>query len=406
MDVAEIRSKVNKLHWFQGFELVPGVMTPGVSIMSERVSYFQIPQDLTGKRVLDIGCNDGYFTFLAESRGATVVAIDAWPRDGFFLAQEVLGSKAEFHHMSVYDIHPDVLGTFDIVFFFGVYYHLKHPLLAMERVAGVTRDYAIVESEIMDLPHPRNAGFSRFYEHDELVRGDPSNWWVPNIPCLIQTTRAAGFPRVEFVGRYGNRGLVRAHKGPRTAGKKLDENIVVAVDASYSGPQANGTIQAWGWALDQVEPQDGIEQVWIFLDNLDDPASELGQARYNLVQDDPISYIGPRYGNVGFQGTFDARGIRPGRHDLLALAVGKTGWNYRPVSLTIGPVQTQPEPDASSHASAVVNESHPSAPETDERLAAYDAEIARLRTLVDGYERGRFMRLMRWLHNSRKKVGL
>ncbi len=406
MNTEEIQSKVNKIHWFQGFELVPGVMTSGISPMSERAPHFAIPEDLSGKRVLDVGCSDGYFTFLAESRGASVVSIDAWPREGFFVAHEVLQSEAEFHHMSVYDVHPDTLGTFDIVFFFGVYYHLKNPILALERLARVTREYAIVESEIMDLPHPRDAAFSRFYEHDDLA-DDPTNWWVPNIPCLLQTVRAGGFPRVEFVSRYDNRGIVRAYKGPRTTGKKLDEDIVVALNASYSGGQANRTIQVQGWALHQLEPEDGIDHVWIYLDNLDDPASELGEATYGLEQDDPISYIGPRYGRVGFQGRFDAPDMQRGKHTLMALAVGKTGWNYRRFPITIGQTQTpQKGPLAGPRASESPVESYQATPGLDEMLVGYRAEIAHLRKLVDGYERGRFMRLMRWVHSQRKKVGL
>jgi len=210
MDKQEIQARINEIQWFHNYEIVPGIMSGGSSDMLERGRYFEIPQDLSGKRVLDIGCADGYFTFLAESRGASVVSIDSWPRQGYFLAHELRGSKVEFHQMSVYDIDPDKLGQFDIVFFFGVYYHLKNPILALERIASVTKEYAIVESEVMKPLTATGTTESKFYEQDEL-NGDPTNYWVPSVPAFIQTIRSAGFPRAELVTVYHKRrGVVKA----------------------------------------------------------------------------------------------------------------------------------------------------------------------------------------------------
>lgn len=383
IDPTEIRTRVSQIQWFHNYELVPGVMTNGSSPMLERAPYFQIPQDLRGKRVLDIGCADGYFTFLAESRGASVVAIDSWPRQGFFLAHEVLGSKAEFHHMNIYDLGPDTLGMFDIVFFFGVYYHLKNPILALERIASMTREYAIIESEIMNLakfqqvwngyrqtPTPGGRqglwdlvrrrvraknkglmpgsdgmrvllerldapGISRFYEHDELAN-DPTNWWVPSVSCLVQTIRAAGFPRAELVACYEpSRGIVRAHKGPRTAGKILTEDLFIVIDSPTANLQVRGTVLISGWALSQLEPKGGIEHVRVYLDNLDDPTSELGEAEYGSWRADLTTHFGEKYGASGFQFTWNTVGVTRGRHTLHVLVEGKRGWHYRSVPITI-----------------------------------------------------------------------
>ena len=152
MDREEIQAQASKFLWFHNYELIPGVMTNGAKPIKEEelAVLFQIPQDLRGKRVLDIGCADGYYTFLAEERGASVVAIDALPSQGFFLAHHVCGSKAEFHQMDIYDLQLDTFGAFDVVFFMGVYYHLKNPILALERVASVARELVIIESHIMD----------------------------------------------------------------------------------------------------------------------------------------------------------------------------------------------------------------------------------------------------------------
>ena len=335
IDPTEIRTRVSQIQWFHNYELVPGMMTNGSSPMLERAPYFQIPQDLSGKRVLDIGCADGYFTFLAESRGASVVAIDSWPRQGFFLAHEVLDSKAEFHHTNVYDLHPDTLGMFDIVFFFGVYYHLKNPLLALERVASVTQEYAIIESQIMNPRHPEGEGLARFYEHEELMN-DPTNWWVPNVPCLLQTVRAAGFPRAELVACYEpSRGIVRAHKGPRTAGKMLTEDLFIVIDSPTVNSQVCGTVLISGWALSQLEPKGGIEHVRVYFDNLDDPTSELGEAEYGSWRADLTTHFGEKYGASGFQFTWNTVGVTRGRHTLHVLVEGKRGWHYRSVPITI-----------------------------------------------------------------------
>ncbi len=360
MNKEEIRSRVSQIQWFHNYEVVPGVMTNGVSPMLERGDYFEIPQDLSGKRVLDIGCADGYFTFLAESRGAEVVSIDAWPRQGFFLAHEIRGSRAEFHQLNVYDLQPDTLGMFDIVFFFGVYYHLKNPILALERIASVTREYAIVESHIMGQTQPAkrskfaifrqifqgkrkdncsvdfdDEGLSRFYEHDELGN-DPTNWWTPNVPCLLQTVRAAGFPRVELVTCYdGNRAIVRAYKGPRTVGKALTEDFFIAIDIPRPNAEITGPVQISGFALSQLDPEVGIDRLTIYLDNLDEPGAELGQAEYGRWRTDLTPHFGDRYGSSGFQFTWDASKIAPGKHMLYILAEGKRGWYYRAVPVVV-----------------------------------------------------------------------
>ena len=92
-----------------------------------------LPHDLRGKTVLDIGCNGGFFSLEMKRRGADrVLAIDF---DEDYLAQarfaaEVEELDIEFRRMSVYDVAA--LGErFDIVFFIGVFYHLRHPLLAL-----------------------------------------------------------------------------------------------------------------------------------------------------------------------------------------------------------------------------------------------------------------------------------
>ena len=115
----------------------------------ERLDVLQIPRDLSGRSVLDVGAWDGFFSFEAERRGAArVVAADcfAWQgenwsdKSGFELARRALNSGVEDVDIDVMDLGPHQVGTFDLVLFLGVLYHMRHPLLALERLASVTRD--------------------------------------------------------------------------------------------------------------------------------------------------------------------------------------------------------------------------------------------------------------------------
>jgi tRNA (mo5U34)-methyltransferase len=170
-----------------------------------------LPADLSGRSVLDIGCNAGFYAIEMKKRGAyRVVGIDS---DEAYLAQarfaaEVKGLDIEFRRLSVYDVAA--LGeTFDLVIFMGVFYHLRHPLLALDlihrhaardlllfqsmqrgspEIEAVGRDYRFEEWEIFDRP-----GFPRMHFIEHRYAGDPTNWWIPNRACTEAMLRSAGF---------------------------------------------------------------------------------------------------------------------------------------------------------------------------------------------------------------------
>lgn len=172
-------------------------------MINDIIPLCNIPSHLEEKRVLDIGALDGGLSFELEKRGAAeVVAIDLWQetgREGFDLACETLKSKVKGIQMDVMDVSPDNLGTFDLVFMFGVLYHLRHPLLALEKVRSVCRDLLILETHIdlLDCSKPAAA----FYAGDELCH-DPTNWWGPNIPCVKAWLASAGFSSAEVVANW------------------------------------------------------------------------------------------------------------------------------------------------------------------------------------------------------------
>jgi len=404
MSLKEIKQLINETHWFHKFEVLPGVTTDGSSDMLERVQYFPIPEDLRGKRVLDIGCADGFFTFLAEERGAEVVAVDAWPRPGFFAAHQIRQSKAEFYHISVEEISPEKLGMFDIVFFFGVYYHLKNPIQAIENIARLTTDYALIESAMLPDYTSKWGAISQFHEHDQY-NNDATNWWVPNELALIQTIRSAGFPLVEFVCRYHNtRGIVRAVKGPLAAGKMLTEDIAIEIDTPVARAEINGPTQISGWAYSQRQSQEGFSDIIFYLDKLDDPTAIIGKAKFGEQRDDLIPHLTEGQGAVGFRYDWDPSDVPDGDHTLYILIEGTRGWNYRRVPVIVNQFDSyqsdQTETSQRDHL-ALLNQTllH-----YEQTLQAQQVEITRLQSLVNGYEQGHVMRLMRWFNSLRKRL--
>lgn len=177
----------------------------------ERVREFPIPERLDGKRVLDIGTWDGFFAFEMERRGAEVVAIDSTEVENFSIARELLGSRAEYRVQDVCELSRERNGVFDIVLFMGVLYHLKHPLLALERVCEVTRELAIVESFVTNEALSGEPPVLQFYETNELL-GQIDNWCGPNLECLIAFCRTAGFARPELIRVNRQRALVACYR--------------------------------------------------------------------------------------------------------------------------------------------------------------------------------------------------
>ena len=170
-----------------------------------------LPTDMTGKSVLDIGCNAGFYSLEMKRRGAArVLGIDC---DDRYLAQgrlaaEVAGVDIEFRKLDVYNV--GALGErFDLVIFMGVLYHLRHPLLALdlirehvtddlllfqsmqrgsEQVDEVAPDYDFWRQDHFDSP-----GYPKLHFIEHFYSGDPSNWWAPNSAATQAMLRSAGF---------------------------------------------------------------------------------------------------------------------------------------------------------------------------------------------------------------------
>ena len=245
---AELRAAVARIpSWWHSIDL-GGVVTPGTKtpeILAEELAALHLP-DLRGRTVLDIGAWDGFYSFAAERAGAArVVALDhlvwsaelhafrrVWSRvlaelppgrvppdaldvmeasdiwdpvglpgrAGFDLAHRTLGSTVEpvVRDFARDDLAP--LGRFDVVLFLGVLYHLRDPLGALRRVHALCGDVAIIETEAIAIggyPHAAVAQFMGTRKRNY----DPTNWWAPTAAALERWCLAAGFSRVEHVGR-------------------------------------------------------------------------------------------------------------------------------------------------------------------------------------------------------------
>ncbi|MGI0088391.1 MAG: class I SAM-dependent methyltransferase [Nitrosotalea sp.] len=204
MKTEELASEVEKIKWFHTIDLGDGVVTKGADNSPEKLKTIKIGEHVKGKTVLDIGAWDGFFSFEAERLGASrVVAIDPFmwngnqwgSKNGFTLARQILGSKVQ--DIDLKDISEvDTLGSFDIVLFLGVFYHLKDPLIVLEKVAKVTGEMLILETEL-DL---RNNDFPMMsFNFDRQVYDDHTNYWFPNQKLVESLLKTVGFKEVRMV---------------------------------------------------------------------------------------------------------------------------------------------------------------------------------------------------------------
>lgn len=221
----ELRARVAELGpWFQNIDLGQGIRTAPDHFLGDYPSFkfarfaHVLPQDLSGASVLDIGCNAGFYSIEMKKRGAgRVLGID---NDDRYLAQARLVSEelgfddVEYRKLSVYDVAA--LGEkFDLVIFMGVFYHLRHPLLALDLIREhVARDAMLFQTmqqgsvDILQVPedHPfhvpgtanppsffDNPAYPKMHFIEKSFAHDWTNWWAPNAACSQAMLRASGF---------------------------------------------------------------------------------------------------------------------------------------------------------------------------------------------------------------------
>ena len=200
--------------WFHNIEL-NGVQTAPNHFLGNfpQVKWRDIasifPQDMRGATVLDLGCNAGFYSIEMKKRGASrVLAVDVDDRylNQARFAASVLGLEIEFEKRSVYDADR-IPGHFDFVLFMGVFYHLRYPLYALDKVIKKVRgtlvfqtmirgsmqspvlqeDYNFWNKEIFNDPD-----FPCMYFIEKQYAGDPTNWWIPNHGAMEAMLRSSG----------------------------------------------------------------------------------------------------------------------------------------------------------------------------------------------------------------------
>lgn len=236
IDAEDVQREVDCFGWFHSIDLGNGVRTKGEALSSIPEDFLP---DVRGRSVLDIGAWDGKYSFLAERLGASrVVAMDhyVWGVDvpardrywnecrerrvhpdmdrdltdfwrpdlpgqrGFNLAKKVLGSSVEAVVADFMTTDLTALGTFDVVFFFGVLYHVKEPLTALERVRALTKEVTVIETLATDIPDDQDEALMRFLRDGEYASDIRfSSWFVPSLTALKGLCQAAGYSHVEVV---------------------------------------------------------------------------------------------------------------------------------------------------------------------------------------------------------------
>jgi tRNA (mo5U34)-methyltransferase len=169
-------------------------MAPGANDIEWLLGQVGLPTSLNGATLIDIGTTNGGAAFIAERRGAErVVAVDIYGPDrfGFDRLRAALGSSVDFIQGTIYHL-PDILDgeKFDEVLFLGVLYHLRHPLLALDSLRRLTRQHLYLETAVWG--DPSDPPMARYFRRDELA-GDSSNWFAPNLSCLVDWVESSGF---------------------------------------------------------------------------------------------------------------------------------------------------------------------------------------------------------------------
>jgi tRNA (mo5U34)-methyltransferase len=239
---ADIHALMAQKPWYHSFEVAPGVWTPGQARFypDGYCAQLGIAEDLSGLTALDIGTYDGPLAFELERRGAKVVASDIQDPDrtGFNTAKTILNSRVEYVRTSVYELSRH-FEAFDLIFFCGVYYHLKHPILGFEEIGKVSKANTklYIEGEILRtyvetldgrrrLPLlARTSEVPYCASYPGRYRGAP-NWFVPNLTCLKGWLACGGYQLERYVFVEGFRSTAQRIFGSavRTGGGEIVEH--------------------------------------------------------------------------------------------------------------------------------------------------------------------------------------
>jgi tRNA (mo5U34)-methyltransferase len=250
--------------WFHCIDLGDGIKTKTASITGESADHPRgtweiiqrcLPQDLSSKSVLDVGCNAGFYSIEAKRRGAArVLGVDAQRHliNQALFVRRALSLEIEYRRMSVYDLSRSSVGQFDVTLALGLIYHCKHLVLALEKLFEVTKELLVIETAILPLKKtPKSfedpvAGpavmlHPLVYAENSAETKEPVfNWFIPGTKALEALLRNVGFGEVTFFDlQPGGRAVLLCRKTEAAAGKIVlsQFNATLAIEA---GPRTTG----------------------------------------------------------------------------------------------------------------------------------------------------------------------
>jgi tRNA (mo5U34)-methyltransferase len=223
--------------WFHCIELAPGVLTKTESVAGEPADHPRetwdiikncLPADLSGKSVLDVGCNAGFYSVEAKRRNAgRVLGVDAMRREIMQadFVRRALDLDIEFRPLSVYDLSVASVGRFDVTLALGLIYHLKHLVLGLEKLAQVTKDTLIVETALLPEISKLNGSAERqaeyvvgglrrplhtigWIENPPEVSESAYNWFLPSLDGAVALLKTVGFRDVDVFAVQGDRAVI------------------------------------------------------------------------------------------------------------------------------------------------------------------------------------------------------
>ena len=201
-DRNSLMAEIDQHHWYQRIDLGGGIFTPGETegATAAKLEMMNLPADMSGMSVLDIGCNEGFFAFESERRGANrVLALDKSKEAAakFDLVKRALDSKVDFRRIELTRLKPKETPPFDLVFFLSVFHHLRHPMFVLDHIAKLTGGYAIMEF-VEAVPNDGT-------EPSALVRKLSKQGHLHILPTrkfLVEILERAGFAPLEILGEH------------------------------------------------------------------------------------------------------------------------------------------------------------------------------------------------------------
>lgn len=253
LSIKDTQALLDSMHWHHAIDFGGGLVTKSAASlehMKRATDAFFGAINLKEKTFLDIGAWTGAYSFEAKQRGAKrVVASDhfVWnhpyfkAKEVFLLARKLLGLQVDAAEIDVPFISPSTVGTFDVVLFAGVFYHLLDPVNLTKNVSQCAEHLLILEThqDALDISKP-----AMIFYPEATLNNDPTNWWGPNPRCLYEMLREFGFAEIFYRNTPGfdkSRGLWHAYRNAASA-QYMSANYVGTEWISLSDAEARAQL--------------------------------------------------------------------------------------------------------------------------------------------------------------------